>query len=191
MSDIRETKASLRRQVSDRLKAMTPAARREGSTRAVESLAAQAAWRDARSVLLYAPMEGELDIWPLAALALAEGKTLALPRYHAPTNTYAACMVRDLAADIRTGFYGIREPVEHCQKLSLKQLDLILVPGVAFDAHGRRLGRGKGYYDRLLAGIDGIRCGVGFDEQVVPEVPVAAHDISVNCILTPTRWLVL
>ncbi len=92
---------------------------------------------------------------------------------------------------MRTGRFGIREPVDRCTHLGLNRLDLILVPGVAFDLNGRRVGRGKGYYDRLLRLASGRKCGVGFDEQLVSEVPVEAHDILLNCILTPTRWLEL
>ena len=68
-------------------------------------------------------------------------------------------------------------------------LDVVLVPGVAFDLGGRRLGRGAGYYDRLLTGVRGTTCGVAFDEQISGELPVEPHDVHVNCILTPTRWL--
>ena len=75
--------------------------------------------------------------------------------------------------------------------VSLNRLDFILVPGVAFDLHGRRLGRGRGYYDILLAKVRGTTCGVAFDEQIVREVPVEPHDSDVNCILTPTRWIEL
>jgi 5-formyltetrahydrofolate cyclo-ligase len=70
-------------------------------------------------------------------------------------------------------------------------LDLILVPGVAFDLQGRRLGRGKGYYDQLLGALHGTRCGVAFDQQVVDEIPMAPHDMTLHCILTPTRWVEL
>jgi 5-formyltetrahydrofolate cyclo-ligase len=62
---------------------------------------------------------------------------------------------------------------------------------VAFDLHGHRLGRGKGYYDALLRALSGTACGVAFDQQIVTEVPVAAHDVRMNCLLTPTRWVVL
>ncbi|MBP9903534.1 MAG: 5-formyltetrahydrofolate cyclo-ligase, partial [Verrucomicrobia bacterium] len=71
----------------------------------------------------------------------------------------------------------------------LNRLDLVLVPGVAFDPRGGRLGRGQGYYDRLLAGVRGTKCGVAFDEQIVDAVPVGPLDIRLNCILTPTRWI--
>ena len=75
--------------------------------------------------------------------------------------------------------------------MPLNRLDFVLVPGIAFDLQGRRLGRGKGYYDRLLAEVRGKTCGVAFDEQIVDEIPVEPHDIHVNCILTPTRWIEL
>jgi 5-formyltetrahydrofolate cyclo-ligase len=69
----------------------------------------------------------------------------------------------------------------------LNRLDLVLVPGVGFDLQGRRLGRGRGFYDRLLADVDGIKCGVAFEEQVVSEIPVGPRDVRLNFILTPTR----
>jgi 5-formyltetrahydrofolate cyclo-ligase len=62
---------------------------------------------------------------------------------------------------------------------------------VAFDLHGRRLGRGKGFYDRLLARTRGTKCGVAFDEQIVAKITVEPHDAQVNCLLTPTRWIEL
>jgi 5-formyltetrahydrofolate cyclo-ligase len=66
---------------------------------------------------------------------------------------------------------------------------LILVPGVAFDLHGGRLGRGKGYYDRLLKELRGTTCGVAFDQQVVEAIPVEPHDVRLDHVLTPTRWI--
>jgi 5-formyltetrahydrofolate cyclo-ligase len=87
-----------------------------------------------------------------------------------------------------TGKFGVREPVASCEKIVLKHLDLILVPGLAFGLDGHRLGRGKGFYDRLLAVLHGPACGVAFDEQIVSVLPVEPHDLRLNCILTPTRW---
>src|SRR5205085_8875887 len=118
------------------------------------------------------------------------GKILCLPRYVAARDLYECCRVQDLQCDLRRGRMGIREPVEHCCLQKLNKLDLILVPGVAFDPGGRRLGRGKGYYDRLLASVEGVKCGVAFDQQITDHVPTGPHDIQLDCILTPTRWLV-
>jgi 5-formyltetrahydrofolate cyclo-ligase len=115
---------------------------------------------------------------------------VALPRFNASSTVYEACLIHDPPQDVRAGTFGIREPGPHCPVISLNQLEFSLIPGVAFDLQGRRLGRGKGYYDRLLASSTGTRCGVGFDERIVSEVPTETHDVSVHCILTPSRWIV-
>ena len=128
-------------------------------------------------------------MWPLLETALADGKIVALPRFDLGTNRYVAHQIKDPVLDVESGKFGIREPKQYCQLVPLNRLDITLVPGVAFDLRGRRLGRGKGFYDQLLAGISGKTCGVGFDEQIVAEIPVEPHDIHLNCILTPTRWI--
>jgi len=70
------------------------------------------------------------------------------------------------------------------------QLDLAIVGGVAFDRLGGRLGRGGGFFDRLLAGIPAAKCGVCLDEQVRRDVPVERHDVKMDMIATPSGWLV-
>ena len=160
------------------------------SAQACDLIKAQGMWRHADWILVFAPLRREPDIWPLVEEALLAGKSVALPRFHPPTGKYEACEVKNLQDDIASGHWSIREPRERCA-VALNQLDLVLVPGVAFDLHGRRLGRGKGFYDQLLAAMSGTKCGVAFDQQIVREVPIEPHDVHVNCILTPTRWIEL
>jgi 5-formyltetrahydrofolate cyclo-ligase len=152
-------------------------------------LRAQPLWVEAKSVLFYAPLLLEPDLSPLMTDALAGGKTIALPRFVRETGCYAAFQVTNPAEDLTRGNFGILEPLSTAPSVPLNQLDLALVPGIAFDLDGRRLGRGKGFYDRLLAAVPGAKCGVAFDQQVVREVPVESHDILMNFLLTPTRWL--
>jgi 5-formyltetrahydrofolate cyclo-ligase len=140
---------------------------------------------------MYAPVSGELDVWPLLSAALRANKLVALPRYDPVKEQYVGCRIKDPEKELVLGRYGIREPAVHCAPIALNQLDFVLVPGVAFDLRGRRLGRGGGYYDRILAEARGQMCGVAFDEQIAREVPVGPHDSDVNCILTPTRWIEL
>jgi 5-formyltetrahydrofolate cyclo-ligase len=189
--DLEALKRALRVEVTSRLAAMSEQDRSLSSARAIALLRKQEKWHGAEAVLLYAPLKGELDVWPLLGQALEEGKLVALPRFDAKAGQYVACRVKDLEADLERGRYGIWEPCGRCDPVPLKRLDFVLVPGVAFDLHGRRLGRGKGYYDRLLAGVSGKACGVAFDEQIAREVPVQPHDSDVNCILTPSRWIEL
>ena len=167
---------------------MAAAQRASAGDAARAMLRLQAVWRKAKAILFFAPLPEELDVWPLLEEALAAEKTVGLPRFVLEANAYLPYRVRELARDVKLGRFGIREPAENCARLSFT-LDLILVPGVAFDLQGRRLGRGKGYYDHLLAAVRGTTCGVAFDEQVVPRVPVEPHDRRVNCLLTPTRWV--
>jgi len=182
-------KKELRAKVLASLRQLSPAEREAAGAQARSLLREQPIWKQARSVLLFAPLPDELDVWPLLAAALSAGKTVALPRFDSQTNGYVASQVQNLVDDVKIGRFGIREPTEKCSQIALNRLDFILVPGVAFDMQGRRLGRGKGFFDRLLAVVRGTTCGVAFDEQIVREIPVAPHDVHVNRILTPTRWV--
>jgi len=186
---LQAAKAALRAQVRARLSQLSPPERAAASRELCQRLRQQPVWTSANAVLFFAPLADETDLWPLAEEALASGKIVALPRFSPASRNYTAAIVRTLPGDLCPGQLGIREPVGRCEEIALNRLDLVLVPGVAFDPCGRRLGRGKGYYDRLLADVRGVKCGVAFDEQVVAEVPVGPRDAPLNCILTPSRWL--
>ena len=183
-------KQQLRNHMRAALSSLSPAHRSSISAKARFLLAAQPAWQFAQSILFFAPMPTELDLWPLMTAAIAAGKTIALPRFVPETSSYVACQISS-STHLTTGRFGIREPTDGCPQIPLNKLDFILVPGLAFDLQGRRLGRGKGFYDRMLAAVRGKTCGVAFDEQIVRDVPVEPLDISVDCILTPTRWIEL
>jgi len=147
----------------------------------------QPIWSRATSVLCFAPLPGEPDITLLIDDALHANKTVALPRYDASSKDFVAAKISARSQCI-SGAFDALEPDAGCPVIPLNQLDLALVPGVAYDFTGRRLGRGKGFYDRLLAGVRGHKCGVAFDAQIIAAVPEEPHDMRVNSILTPTRW---
>jgi 5-formyltetrahydrofolate cyclo-ligase len=179
-------KSLVRQQVEAVLQQLSPEDRESQSRLLCALLEAQPFWGSARSIMAFAPMAGEADIWSAVLSALHQGKTIALPRYDRQNRQYGVFLVRDSENDIVTGYYGIREPAPHCPAAP-NLLDLILVPGVAFDPTGCRLGRGKGFYDRLLSTWRGYTCGVCYHEQIVERIPVEPHDVQLNCILTPTR----
>jgi 5-formyltetrahydrofolate cyclo-ligase len=182
-------KEEWRRRLRAGLRNFSQQEREQASTRARDLLRRQKAWQSAQTLLFYAPRAGELDLTPLLEEALQAGKAVALPRFDSETETYQAVAVSDYKGDCAPGKFGILEPGAHCRPMSLKRLDFVLVPGLGFDLSGCRLGRGQGFYDRLLAGIAGVKCGVAFDQQVVERLPAQGHDVSMNFILTPTRWL--
>lgn len=180
-----DTKSELRRQIRARLKNIPPAVRAVESIGLCERLKAQ--MQSAHTILFFASLTDELDIWPVLELSLALGNDCALPFFEAGKNAYGARVLGKLATDIVIGQFGVREPAPHCAEISLNQFDLVLVPGLAFDLHGNRLGRGRGFYDRLLGQASGVKCGVGYDFQLLENVPVEPHDAKVDFIFTPSR----
>jgi len=186
---IQQAKRALRQYARAVLGSLPESRRAWASEQACRQLRQQAIWRKARSILFFSPIAGEVDVWPLIPLALAAGKRVSLPRFVAETGSYIARRLQDPERELTQGQFGIREPLDHCPETALAECDLILVPGLAFDLQRRRLGRGKGYYDRWLAQRRGTACGVAFDEQVLPDIPVEPHDARLDCLLTPTRWI--
>jgi 5-formyltetrahydrofolate cyclo-ligase len=184
-TDIQAAKSALRTQIRAALERISPAVRAVESIGLCDRLEPQL--HSARRILFFAPLPDELDVWPLLEKLLASGKICALPCFDAATQSYPARQVNNPAADIAIGKFGVREPVPGCAEISLAKFDLVLVPGVAFDLHGNRLGRGRGFYDRILAGASGVKCGVAHDFQLLEGIPAEPHDVKVNFILTPSR----
>jgi 5-formyltetrahydrofolate cyclo-ligase len=180
-------KATLRAAVQRELRALSAAERLAASAQLCERLRAESIWTNGTKLLLFAPLSDEPDVNPLLEDAWRARRQVALPRYDAALGKYEAAIVRN-REDLCRGKFGALEPVAGCPSISLNQLDLILVPGIAFDFGGRRLGRGKGFYDRLLAEVPGHKCGVAFDLQIVTGLPEESHDVRVDSILTPSRW---
>jgi 5-formyltetrahydrofolate cyclo-ligase len=159
------------------------------SRAACERLVALDLFRTATTVALYAAIGAEADPLPAARAAHAAGKRIAWPRLQPGTRVLAfgACAPEDLVAGER----GTRHPPADSATVPLAEVDLIVVPGVAFDAGGRRLGRGGGYYDATLAALPerARRVGLAFDLQVAREVPGEPHDVAVHAVVTEARVL--
>jgi 5-formyltetrahydrofolate cyclo-ligase len=137
-------------------------------------------------VCLYASFKHELGTHTLLQTALGAGKVLVLPRAQ-PNGTLSLHEVSDLST-LTSSHLGILEPAPGAPPRDVTDVDLFLVPGLAFDSNGHRLGYGAGFYDRLLrqAKPTAFTVGYGFDFQVNPEVPVEDHDQSLDAIVTPT-----
>jgi len=180
-------KSKLRAEIRAALKNLPPEKRVAASAKTCGLLRKQPFWRSAAMILFFAPLPGEIDVWPLLEEMLAAGKSVALPRFDSARQRYVARRVQNPRSEIVTGRFGIHEPAAGCPEMPLADLDLALVPGVAFDLRGYRLGRGHGFYDRLLADFAGKKTGIAFDEQVVDAIPAEKQDVRMDFILTPTR----
>lgn len=143
----------------------------------------------ARAVLAYAATPEELDPSALVAALRAHGARIAYPRVCGPGAL--ALHWCDDENDLVPGYCGIAEPSEAAAEAESHEIDLVLVPGTAFDAACGRLGMGGGFYDRLLPQLapDAVTIGLAFDEQIVAEVPAEAHDIPLGAVVTPTRTI--
>jgi 5-formyltetrahydrofolate cyclo-ligase len=172
------------------LRAGTDPAAREAASRAIAArLSELPAWRSARTVALYAPLGAEVDTREIARLAVAAGKRLAWPRLARSGRAmeFACCA----PAELVPGPARALEPPASAPALAGASIDLVVVPGVAFDPRGGRLGRGRGHYDATLAGLPAsvARLGVAFDAQVVEGIPAEPHDVPLDGVVTETRVL--
>jgi 5-formyltetrahydrofolate cyclo-ligase len=181
-----ELRVAIRRAMEKKSEEM----RETDSARLCAKLKEQPFFQSAGSILFFAALpEEEPDLWPLLNETLAANKMVALPCFDADNQSYHPRQVKDIHVEILSGQFGIREPAPTCVVLPLDDLDLVLVPGVAFDLNGHRLGRGKGFYDRMLENFKGKKVGIAFDEQIVDAVPVEKNDVKMDFVLTPTRCL--
>ncbi len=185
--NVAEAKARLRGEMRERLARLSPGDWTTASERVCQRVRDLDAWRGARWVGAYAAMSREIDVGPLMEEALARGMRVAVPGWDEASGTYGFREVRDPGRDLIDGPHRARVPRGECEAVDPGRLDFVLVPGIAFDGRGGRLGRGKGFYDRLLACSGGVTCGVGADEQWVPQVPVESHDVRLDWVLLPGR----
>ena len=176
------TKAELRRLVREKLAQLAPADFAEKSAGICKTIAHHAEWRRAKTVGLFAPHTHEPDIDPL--WQHIQGKLVCYPRVVG--ETLSLLRVRNLS-ELKTSRWNLREP-DHANEnlLQLEQIDVLLVPGVAFSRNGERLGRGGGFYDRFLAEpkLRAFKIGVCFDAQLACEFPRESHDQAVDAVVT-------
>ncbi|HLU40169.1 MAG TPA: 5-formyltetrahydrofolate cyclo-ligase [Planctomycetota bacterium] len=177
-----DRKRAMRAAMRQQLRAL-PEERRQELSRAACDAVVNAPWfAAARTVFAFVSLPGELDTMPLLGAVLAAGKRLALPRTDVKENAIVPTLVGDLG-DLIPGAYGVREPRAGEVVTHFGPADVALVPGLAFDPRGGRLGRGGGYFDRFLARHGSLlTCGLAFDLQLIAAVPMEPFD-------KPVAWL--
>ncbi|WP_435016049.1 5-formyltetrahydrofolate cyclo-ligase [Tundrisphaera sp. TA3] len=185
MASIKREKAELRRRVTAAVLAMDPAERKAQEQGLADRLVQLPGIAGARSVLIYAGVFGdEIDTRRFPRSLLSLGKTAVYPTVDREARRLRLFAVEDEGRDLVTSPYGIPEPRAGCREVEPAEVDWVLVPGVAFDDRGFRLGRGGGYYDRLLPLLrpEVPRWALILTPQRVDRVPTEPHDQALDGI---------
>jgi 5-formyltetrahydrofolate cyclo-ligase len=184
----KNAKIALRTRMRGVLTDLDQASAHLASLRACERLTALDPFRSAQIVMLYMPLPMEVDLTTIALRCFQSGKTICVPRVDWEKRDMVPVEVTTFDDRMAPDAHGVRSPREG-RPISPLLIDLIVVPGLAFDAAGRRIGRGGGYYDRFLARLrpDTFKVGLAFDEQIVDEVPVDDWDVNVDSVVTDRR----
>jgi 5-formyltetrahydrofolate cyclo-ligase len=177
------TKQQIRSKILLRLKSQKEENRSRKSKVIGGKLYRTKVFKKAKTIMFYIAFRGEVDTTEMIEKARKLGKKVTVPVCRKNRVTISPCIL-DHNARFKKGPYGVCEPVKRTH-INLDDLDLVIVPGLAFDAKGNRIGRGKGCYDRFLSllkkGTPSI--GLAFDFQLFPALPSQTHDISVDKVL--------
>jgi 5-formyltetrahydrofolate cyclo-ligase len=192
-------KAELRRLVDRRLNGLSESDLNEASNSISISVRKLPVWSEARVVLTYLAFRHEVSTMPIIRAAWDAGKTVGIPRIDGPTLSFHVyAQPEGLGVDPEAANrrlirhpYGMNEPIPQSRQILIPAKAesppiIVVVPGVAFDSSGGRLGRGKGFYDRFLREHRACLCiiGVCTHAQVLPFVPVEPHDVRMDWIVT-------
>lgn len=177
-------KSRLRREMLELRGTLSPDVQASFTQAIEDRLFSRPEWSAVKSVAIYWPFRGEVGTQGILRRLREAGHAVYLPRLAGAGLEFV--QYTDEAQLLR-GKWDLMEPAPELPAVPLDRLDIILVPGVAFDLQGARLGMGKGYYDRTLRGFRGRRWALAYEFQVVAELPTDERDERVDCIFTEAR----
>lgn len=186
-----EAKHKLRHQMIAQREELSHEERNQAARMVCQWITEHAAFKRGRTILFYMPFRGEMDVRPAMEAAWKRDKCVVLPRAEPHSKSMTFWRI-DHFLQLETGAYGIQEPLEREEaRIEADELDLIIVPGVAFDPKGYRLGYGGGYYDRFFANNKkAFRLGVGYPFQLVSTVYPEKHDQPLHGLITSEQKIV-
>lgn len=153
-----------------------------------ELLASAEEFKNAKTVLLYYPINNEISPLPLFELSRKLGKKVGFPVCNHEIGTLIFREVTSLSA-LEKGKFGLLEPNEDCKAISPDKDTLCIVPSLALSRDGARLGYGKGFYDRFLCNFEGVCAGFAYSELLFDSIPSEMHDSALNMIITESEVL--
>lgn len=191
MDEIREKKASIRDEAVRMIRAFTEAELRERTQKIEAQLFDFANFIESSIPLLYLPKGVEVPTENIIRMAFQHNKIVVLPAFSRERKVMSPFKVDDFDRDLRdSGPRGVPEPdPKRCKKVPLDRIDIAIIPGVAFDEKGGRIGTGTGYYDRVIPklGQTTRKVALAFDDVIHSQVPMESHDKFVDIIVTDKR----
>ena len=184
---ISDEKVKLRDTVLRKLKEQSSEERQSKSKAIASKLKQDAVFQKAKVVMFYVSIAQEVETISLLKEFLREGKIATVPYVDSQAQTLVSVEIKNPDQELTPGSYGILEPYSRLVRpFDLNRLDLVLVPGIAFDHEGHRLGRGRGYYDRFLKTLPAHvkRYGLAFDFQLLDSIPFTDEDVSMDQVIT-------
>lgn len=191
--EIRGRKRALRGAIIGRILALDPVARQRDEAALADRFATLPGIDEARTVLLYVTaFPEEIATDRLLDRTLGRGQRLVCPRVDRAARRLRLYQIDDPGRDLTPGTLGIPEPRPGCREVEPEVVDWVLVPGLAFDLRGYRLGRGAGHYDRLLPTLrpDAPRWALIHECQWVADLPIEPHDVPIDGVASPARTAV-
>lgn len=185
------SKQQIRQLIKERIAAMSIDERTRATQLILQRARAFLLTTDAQLAAFYVPISDEIDIMPLIRWWQQRGLPVALPRTLTQEKRLEFRRVARLETDLHTGAFGILEPKPFCPLVTPEEIDIIVVPGRAFDECCNRLGRGLGYYDRFLKNLPQrtLKIALAFECQIVQRVPFKPNDVPMDVVITERRTI--
>lgn len=178
-------KVELRKQLQGTVAAIPDEDRSEMSKSICQNLIATEEFQRASVVMCFLSLPVEVDTTPIILYAWQQEKTVVVPKVSWQQRHMIPIEINSLEIGFATGTFGLKNPTAGTPT-PFEEIDLVVAPGIGFAKNGNRLGRGGGYYDRFFSSerLKAVKCGIGFNEQIVDRVPVDAHDKPLDLIVT-------
>lgn len=182
MDTVIEKKRTVQRNISKRAKGWSIDQRRAADRVIQGKLFALPEMKRAHSVCIYVSVPEEVDTHAIIEKLFANGKMVVVPKV-SQSRTLIACRIQSFH-ELTSGAFGILEPGQNSPRAQINDIDVCIIPGVAFGRSGNRLGRGKGYYDRFLAECHAPKIALAYSFQIVSRLPASDYDIPMDTIIT-------
>lgn len=190
MEGILEKKLEIRNEIGKRLEALSKSDRSKKTITVANRLFEFANFLEAKISLLYMNSGNEVESAEIIKRCFNYNKVVVLPAFIKETYQMQLMKIDNLDADLRSGPRGVLEPdPARCKVVPIENIDIAIIPGIAFDEKGGRIGTSEGYYDRFIPNlaITTRKVALAFEEQIIPQVPMESHDKYVDIIITDER----